>query len=124
MDTPVNEHDLVVAFIRDSQSDRFKVLDNLGKEEHYISQMFPDIILLSKQTNEPAFIIEVKNNGKIAPCIQQWKTIQNIPATLYIIVPEADFETAKSIAQVVGLQARFGRYNIDHESLVVSVKYE
>jgi hypothetical protein len=124
MDTPIiNEHDIVVAAIRDANSARFTPLTNVGGEQHFIAQMFPDIILMDKATNRPAFIIEVKKNGSIAQCIQQWKSVISIPATLYIVVPQSDLPTAKSILQVVGLQARVGSYSIDANNHV-TVNYE
>ena len=123
MENLISEHDKVVAFIRDIQSPHFKVLDNLGGDKNYIAQLFPDIILINKNTEEPAFIIEVKRNGNIAQCIQQWNSVPSIPATLYIIVPETDLATAKSVAQVVGLQTKFGTYSIDGIGNI-DVKYE
>jgi hypothetical protein len=47
----------------------------------------------------------------------------SIPATLYIVVPVSDLPTAKSIAQVVGLQTRFGTYTINEESGAITVNY-
>lgn len=124
MESPtINEHDLVVKAIGDANAERFNVLSNLEKEQHYIVQMFPDLILMDKTTNKPVFIIEVKKNGNIAQCIQQWKSVPNIPSTLYILVPESDLPNTKSILQVVGLNARVGSYSIGAFNSV-TVKYE
>lgn len=122
MTTEITEHDKVVAKIRDSFA-QYKVLTNLGEEQNYIGQMFPDLIFLDKTTDKPVFILEVRKNGNIAPCIQQWKSALSIPATLYIVVPELDLPTAKSVAQVVGLNTRFGSYNIDANGNI-TIKYE
>lgn len=119
MNTPISEHDKVVESLVQSNSIQYTVLANLGKEEHYIGQIFPDIILLDKTTNKPVFIIEVKKNGFVAQCIQQWKAMPSIPATLYIVVPEAEIQSAKSIAGVVGLQTKFGTYKIDGENTTI-----
>ena len=124
MNTPVTEHDKVVSAIRDGNASRYKVLTNLEKYEHYISQLFPDLILLDRETDKPVFIIEVKRNGNIAQCIQQWKNVPSIPATLYILVPESDLANAKSIAEVVGLKTKFGTYYIDENGNNIRVKYE
>jgi len=117
------EHDIVVANIRDVLSVNYKVLTNLGVEQNHIGQMYPDAIIFDKVTDRPIFIIEVRKNGTIAPCIQQWKSAQTIPAILYIIVPETDLPTAKSVAQVVGLKLRFGSYKIDSDNKA-TVNYE
>lgn len=123
MDTPISEHDRVVSVIGEANSKQYKVLSNAGKEENYIVQMFPDLILIDKTTDKPVFIIEVKKNGNIAQCIQQWKAVPSIPATLYIVVPKTDLANAISIAQVVGLKTKFGSYYFDENNNVV-IKYE
>jgi hypothetical protein len=118
-----NEHDKVVENIRDANTGSFNVLTNLVGEQHYIGSIFPDLILKDKTNDIPVFIIEVKKNGNIATSMQQWKSAPSIPATLYFVVPESDLASAKSIAQVIGLQSRFGSYKIlDNGS--ISVDYE
>jgi len=123
MDAPVNEHDLIVANIANANKDTYKILSNTGKDDYYVGSMFPDLILVDKTTDKPVFIIEVKKNGNIAQCIQQWKAVSSIPATLYIVVPLTDLPNAKAIAQVVGLNTRFGSYTIDDKNKII-VKYE
>ena len=123
MTTDYNEHDKVVENIRDSNSNAFNVLTNLAGEQNYIGAIFPDLILSDKNTNNPIFIIEVKRNGNIALSMQQWKAVQSIPATLYFVVPESDLAAAKSIAQVIGLQTRFGSYKTSVDG-VITVNYE
>ncbi len=116
------EHAKVVNQIKNANTEMYDVLDNLIEGKNYIGQIFPDLIFLDKKTGKPSFIIEVRKNGGIAPCIQQWKSAISIPATLYIIVPENDLPTANSIAKVVGLQTRFGTYTIN-ENDSITVKY-
>lgn len=118
-----SEHDRVVSYIRDQFQKRYKVLTNLDDERNYIANIFPDLILINNETDKPDFIIEVKKNGSIAPCLQQWKSLPSIPATLYIVVPVSDLKTAQSVAQVVGLQMRFGTYQID-ENNNLTVTYD
>ncbi len=116
-----NEHDDVVRYLCETNNTRYKALNNLEGEKHNISGLFPDIII-QDANNNLLFIIEVKKNGNIAQCIQQWKNVPEIPAFLYIVVPEGDLSNAKSIAQVVGLQAKFGSYKIENGQ--ITVKYE
>lgn len=118
------EHDNVVREIaRLQQGDRFEVLTNIDGEKNFISDIFPDIILLDKASKLPTFIIEVKRNGFIAPCLQQWKAIASIPATLYIVVPEHDLPQAKLMAATIGLKSKFGTYKYENEK-VTSVHFE
>lgn len=122
MQAQVSEHVLVVNQIKRSLSSQYNVMTNVDEDLHYVASLFPDLIVQDKTTLKTLFIIEVKKNGNIAQCIQQWKNIPNIPATLYIIVPESDLQNAKTIAQVVGLKTRFGSYKIEGEN--VTVQYE
>ena len=116
------EHDKVVRYIITKNASRYTVLDNLEGEKNFVSGIFPDLIMQDKLGNT-LFIIEVKRNGGIAQCLQQWKTVASIPAVLYLIVPEAELTNAKSVAQAVGLSVRFGSYKIN-EANEVTVKYE
>ena len=68
------------------------------------------------------FIIEVKKNGGVAQCIQAWKSLPSVPATLYIVVPKELLSEAKKVAQIVGLSTRFGSYTISNDD--VKVEYE
>ena len=117
------EHDDVVAYICSNNAAKFNVLNNLGIEKNHVSGLYPDIIIKNK-TDEDIyrFIIEVKKNGGIASCLQQWKNTTNIPCVLYIIVPETDLPNAIKIAGTIGIQVKFGSYKI--EQSVISVKYE
>ncbi len=119
----VDERTIVISAIKAANSESYEVLTNLEKDENYIGQIFPDLILLDRKTKLPVFIIEVKKNGNIAHTIQQWKSAASIPATLYIIVPAPDLQSAKSIAEVVGLQTKFGSYQIDSNGRAL-VKYD
>ncbi|MEJ0056268.1 MAG: hypothetical protein WDN75_11780 [Bacteroidota bacterium] len=119
---PIDERFSVISAIRDGNQATYEVLTNLDKDVNYIGQIFPDLILRDKTTKLPVFIIEVKRNGQVAQCIQQWKSAPSIPATLYIVVPETELQNAKSVASVVGLQTKFGWYKVT--SAGVTVKYE
>jgi hypothetical protein len=122
--TEKERHDKVVRHISEKNSERFTVLDNLDGEKNFVGGLFPDLIFQDKQLGNTLFVLEVKRNGGIAQCLQQWKTLSNIPAVLYLIVPEAELSGAKSIAQAVGIPVRFGTYRIDDVTNEVAVKYE
>lgn len=124
MTKPISERERVITHIKDEFSNRFNVLTNIEKEENYIANIFPDLIFLDKESNQPVFILEVKKNGRIASCMQQWKNVSSIPATLYIIVPDDELANAKSIAEVVGLNNRFGSYKIDEQTNEIVVTYD
>lgn len=106
--------------IREQFAPRFDVLVNSDAEEHFIGQMFPDVILLDKQTKNPLFIIEIKRNGTTAACMKQWKSQPHIPATLYMVVPKTELENAKSMSAYLGLNTRFGYYSINPETKEVT----
>ncbi len=112
----------VVKHIEKILSPNFKVVTNIGAEQHYIGGFFPDIIVMDKK-DDVLFAIEVRRNGQVSNCIQQWKSASNLPATLYIVVPEAELDNAKGIAALNGLKAKFGTYKIGTDKNVESVKF-
>lgn len=116
---------LVVEHIKALLSDRFKVLCNVGIEQYYIGALFPDVIVMDKATDKILFAIEVKKNGQLSDRILQWKNLPSFPATLYIVVPEAELNNAKGIAAVSGLKAKFGYYTISSDDdQKISVHFE
>ena len=123
MNAYLQEHDDVVRAIIKAQEPTFEILSNIDGEKNFISGVFPDIILLDKSTKQPVFIIEVKKNGQIQGCLQQWNTISNLPATLYVVVPESDLSGAKLVATSIGLKAKFGTYRYEN-NIVTSTHFE
>ncbi|MFN8277898.1 MAG: hypothetical protein U0T84_10455 [Chitinophagales bacterium] len=119
-----SEQHKVAEKIRSMFVNRFDALVNVDKEEHYIGTMFPDMILVDKKTKSPLFIIEIRNNGQIAACMNAWKAAPAISATLYIIVPKEEFEKSKSMATVIGVRSRFGYYIIDKNTGAIEVVFE
>ena len=118
----INEHDQVVRLIFHQFENDYNILSNVGNSQYYIASIFPDLILQDKKDNKPQFIIEVRKSGGVAQCIQMWKSLPSIPATLYIIVPKELLSEAKKIAQIVGLSVRFGSYTILNDD--IKVEYE
>jgi|GEM_PF-6375606 len=119
---PKEEHDAVVRALCKENEAKFKVLNNLDEEKHYVAGRFPDIIFQDKE-GKLMFILEVRKNGTIAECIQQWKSVKPLPAFLYVVVPESDLQNAKSIARVIGLNVKFASYTLDAQNKV-TIKYE
>lgn len=115
-------HDRVVNHIAQIFQDTYNVLSNIGTPKHYISSIFPDLILQDKTDNKTRFIIEVKENGGVALSIQAWKSLPSVPATLYIVVPKDLLSEAKKVAQIVGLSLRFGSYTVIND--VIDVTFE
>lgn len=110
--------------IKEQFQNRFEILMNVDKAEHFIGSVFPDLVFLDKKTHQPLFIIEVKRNGMVANCIQQWKSQSKIPATLYIVVPQSELQNAKSVAAVTGINTRFGYYTLASNGDVLNLTFE
>jgi len=123
MNDIIIEHNTVVRYMIKLLEPNYVILTNIDGEKNFLSGIFPDIILLDKVTKQPVFIIEVRRNGQIQSCLQQWKTISNLPATLYVIVPENDLSGAKLVATSIGLNTKFGVYTYNNNQ-VTSFKFE
>jgi len=121
-----SEQHLVALKIKEQLSHSFDVLINLDKEEHFIGTIFPDIVLVDKKNKTPLFIIEIKKNGRIPACMNLWKSAPSIPATLYMIVPKKELDTAKLYSTVTGLKLKFGTYEYDeiNKRIISDVTFE
>ena len=110
--------------IQDMFKNVYDVLLNIDNEEHFVGTVFPDIVLVDIKLKTPLFIIDIRKNGDIGNCFQQWKTRGHIPVTLYIIVPKQDIGNAKSIAAITGVNAKFGSYTLNENAEVVDLVFE
>jgi hypothetical protein len=118
------EQHLVSLKIKELFSSRFEIISNVDSEEYFIGTRFPDMLFLDKKTKSPLYIIEIKKNGAISQCVEQWKKQTTVPATLYIIVPQGELEKAKSVAAITGLNARFGYYTVGENSVISNVIFQ
>lgn len=107
------------------QKSSYEVLVNSDADENnktYVGAgLVPDLILIDRVNQKPAFIIEVRKNGNIGICLDQWKTLSSA-LPLYLIVPSKDLSTAKSLAIIKNVKTKFGTYKIEDNN--VTVDYE
>ena len=121
-----NYREVVSGWIQKKHQNSFQVISNFGDNKTSIGGIYPDIIMYDINDTKkevPVFIIEVKRNGDIAPCLQTWKLQSSIPAILYIVVPHNETATAKSIANAVGISVKFGSYTLDDHNNVTRVLF-
>jgi hypothetical protein len=114
------EHDLVVRQAQQDLSGIYNILSNLEKAQHQIGSFFPDLILLNKETNRPQFIVEITRNGNIARCLQRWKSVTDLPALLYLIVPESDRANARDISNALGIPIGLGFYKRNGDTITIN----
>ena len=124
------EHDKVIKFIEQDLSRRYsakyKVLTNVrGSRDWHIGDLFPDIIILSRDNDAVLFIVEVETADSIADkeTVQQWKKYASLPGTFYAIVPNHELEKAKNLASLNDVKIRFGSYRYSDNN-VTTVEYE
>lgn len=122
-DNIISEHDKVTNYLAKYFEPVYTVLSNVESPKHYISSIFPDLILQDKTDKKIQFIIEVRKNGGIAQCMQAWKSIPSVPSTLYIVVPKDTLSESKKVAEIIGLSARFGWYEISKDD-EIKVEFE
>lgn len=120
----MDEHNIVVNYIRDDLEKRFNVLVNVGGTQRwFIGEMIPDLIVKEKGGDRVLFVIEVKSGQNFATEINQLKNYGNFPGILYLIVPQDKVAEAKYLATVSGIKARFGYYQVQ-DGKVKEVKYD
>lgn len=119
----MNEHDEVIKRITETQNTKFNVLANSSTEKkHTIQGLFPDVILMSKDADKVAFIIEVETAESFNSSFFQWKMYSNLPYTFYVVVPTALLSQAKAMASISGLKIKFGHYTKNGSD--ITIQYE
>ena len=113
------EYQLVVNQLEADLANSYDILSNFSKAKYQIASFFPDLILSNKLTQKPQFIIEIRRNGDIARCLQQWKSVPYLPAFLFLIVPETDKDNARDIANALGIQIGLYSYRIDGQNVTI-----
>ncbi|MCK5319863.1 hypothetical protein KAJ61_00555 [Candidatus Parcubacteria bacterium] len=121
----MNEHDLVIDFIKNRLNGRFDILTNAGQSKNFhIGGIFPDVIVREKESKEILFVMEVETESSIATSVGQWKNYKILPGTFYIIVPEEKIGEVKTLVAASGVNAKFGYYIKSKNNEITRVIYE
>lgn len=116
----------VIAYIKQQQSGRFRVIDNTGPDKKIVAGQFPDVIFLQKEPSpntNALFILKVENGGELIDSVAIWKALGSAPSVFYIVVPAAKLDEAKKLSSATDVKAKFAWYEMEDDK-VKQVHYE
>lgn len=115
----------IVAAVKNSLSDRFRVIDNTKTGKKIFNGFFPEIILMQLEppkNDDIVFLMKFESDVNIDK-ISEWKDYGDSPIPLYLVVPEEKIDQAKKIADALDSNIRFATYSVNHADKV-NINYE
>ena len=118
----------IIAAIRNSFTEKFRVIDNTSGASRSFNGVFPDVILMQPEPpkNDTIFFImkiEENENSDLLDSAPIWKLMSDTPFIPYIVISEKRASEAKKIIQALGLKLRIATFSIDHNGKV-AIQYE
>lgn len=92
-----------------------------------IGNMYPDIILTTKNSKTIKFVIEVETSESItlSEAQNQWKKYATgINASFYLLVPINSRQKASQLCKQVGISVRFATFQTDVYGNIVNINWE
>lgn len=88
--------------------------DRLGERKFAIADLYPDIIMTKKDSNEVDFIVEIIIPSYInkETLFKKWKPLSEVGSTLYLVVPKNQHKIIEQWCNEEKVEARFGTYEI------------
>lgn len=100
--------------------DKFKN-DRLTERKFAIGEVYPDIILTKKNSNDIEFIIEIvieRNITKFS-LIEKWKPLSESGPRFYLLVPKKDRIMIEKWCDEEKMKVRFGTYEFKNNELEI-----
>ena len=91
--------------------DKFKN-DRLGERKFPILDLYPDVIMTKKDTQEIDFIVEIitDNDTNKETLYKKWKPLSEMSPTLYLLVPKSKHKIIENWCVEEKMKVRFGTY--------------
>ena len=86
--------------------------DRLGERNFAIGELYPDIIMTSKDSNEVSFIIEIVTDThlNIDTLNKKWKPFSELGLNFYLLVPKSKLKLIENWCNEEKMKVRFGTY--------------
>lgn len=88
--------------------------DRLSERKFAVNDLYPDIILTKKDSNEIDFIIEivVKSHLKKDVLLEKWKPLSESGSNFFLLVPKVDRNTIEKWCSEEKMKFRIGTYEL------------
>lgn len=93
--------------------DKFKN-DRLGERKFPIFDLYPDVIMTKKDTQEIDFIVEIVSDkhANKETLHKKWKPLSETSPTFYLLVPKNKYKIIESWCLEEKMKVRFGTYEL------------
>lgn len=93
--------------------------DRLGERKFAVNDLYPDIILTKKNSNDIEFILEivVKSYLNKDVLFKKWKPLSEFGPVFYLLVPKANRNTVEKWCNEEKMKFRIGTYELISNNL-------
>jgi len=113
----------VIASVKQTFADRFRVFDNTGENKKVVAGQFPDVIMMRPEpppNSDILFVMKIETGENLLNSVAEWKELGSSPSVLYIIAPAEKLDDVKRLASATNVRARFASYEISNNEAVVN----
>lgn len=87
--------------------------DKLGERNYLVGDLYPDIIMINKETENVDFVVEIvlnkQYNNKII--FEKWKPLSELGSVFYLLVPSNEKVKIEKIILENNFKIRIGTYD-------------
>lgn len=93
--------------------------DRLSDKQFVVNNLYPDIIMTKKNSDEIEFIVDivVKSHISIDVLNKRWKPLSKTGANFYLLVPKSEKNRVESMCNEERLKFRIGTYSIKQDEV-------
>lgn len=108
--------------IKTEKHSKFKN-DRLGVRKFAVNDLYPDIILTKKDSDEIEFIVEivVKSHLNKESLLKKWKPLSNSGPIFYLLVPKVSRNLIERWCDEEKMKYRIGTYELN--SNIIDIKF-
>lgn len=95
--------------------------DKLGERNYLVGDLYPDVLMINKETDNVDFIIEIvleKFDKKTL--IDKWKPLSEIGSVFYLLVPKNDKIKIEKTLVDNNLRIRVGTYDFKNNQININ----
>jgi hypothetical protein len=88
--------------------------DKLGERNYLVGNLYPDVLMINKETENVDFIVEIVIGKKYdsKTILEKWKPLSEIGSVFYLLVPNNEKSKIEKTLIENNLKIRVGTYEI------------
>lgn len=105
--------ELLYEGLKTEKHNKFKN-DKLGERNYLVGELYPDILMINKETENVDFIVEIVLSKKYdsKTILEKWKPLSELGSVFYLLVPNNEKNKIEKTLIENNLKIRVGTYEI------------